>query len=241
MGHRPTALEVLMSKGRHRAGHVAGHRRTTTGFRKAAPSSRKASPTRVGGAKVAGRRVADGAGRPVALTALGSGEKIFALLPLAILSAASVAGLATMGNGDPSTSPSPADSGTAAGSVGHETTPRQVPARETPSSARTVISETTSPVVMGEGTGSDAVDDERASVDRSTAAGPLVEPPAEPRDGPTEEAPPPPAPTASPTTTPDTTDSDILTRAEATARCLDSGISTVDLAALGACVDELLG
>jgi hypothetical protein len=241
-----------MSKGRHSAGHVAGHRRTTTGSRKAAPGARKAppearkaSPTRVGGAKVAGRRVADGDGRPVVLTALGSGEKIFALLPLAILSVASAAGLAAMGNGDSATSPSPADSGTAAGSVGHETAPRQVPAPGTPTSARIAISETASPVVMGEGTGSDAVDQERASVDGSTEdgsteAGPPVEPPAEPTDRPAEEEPTP-APTASPTTTPDTTDSDSLTRAEATARCVESGISTVDVLALGACVEELLG
>jgi hypothetical protein len=237
-----------MSKGRHSAGHVAGHRRTTTGSRKAAPGARKAppearkaSPTRVGGAKVAGRRVADGDGRPVVLTALGSGEKIFALLPLAILSVASAAGLAAMGNGDSATSPSPADSGTAAGSVGHETAPRQVPAPGTPTSARIAISETASPVVMGESTGPDAVDDERASMDRSTA-GSLVEPPArpatEPPDPPAEEEP---TPTASPTTTPDTTDSDSPTRAEATARCLESGISTVDVVALGACVEELLG
>jgi hypothetical protein len=240
-----------MSKGRHSAGHVAGHRRKTTGLRKAAPGARKAppearkaSPTRVGGVKVAGRRVAGGDGRPVVLTALGSGEKIFALLPLAILSVASVAGLASMGDGDPATSPSPADSGTAAGSVGHETAPRQVPARGTPTSARTAISETASPVVMGEGTGSDVVDEERASMDESTAAGSPVERPAgpatEPADPPAEEEPTP-APTASPTTTPDTTDSDSLTRAEATALCLESGISTVDVLALGACADELLG
>ncbi len=253
MGQRPTDLEVpLMSKGRHSAGHVGGHRRTTTRFRKAAPGARKAppearkaSPMRVGGAKVEGRRVADGDGRPVVLTALGSGEKLLALLPLAILSVASVAGLAAKGNGDPATSPSPGDSGTAAGSVGHETAPRQVPALGTPTSARTAISETASPVVMGEGTGPDAVDEKRASMDRSTPAGSLVEPPAgpatEPTDPPAEPEPTTPAPTASPTATPDTTDSDSLTRAEATARCLNSGISTVDVVALGACVDDLLG
>lgn len=238
-----------MSKGRHSAGHVAGYRRTTTGFgkaapgaRKAPPEARKASPTRVGGAKVAGRRVADGDGRPVVLTALGSGEKIFALLPLAILSVASVAGLAAIGNGDPATSPSPADSGTAAGPVGHETAPRQVLARGTPSSARTAISETASPVVMGEGTGSDADDEERASIDGSTAAGSPVEPSAEPAtDPPAEEEPKTPVPTASPTTTPATTNSDSLTKAEATALCLQSGISTVDVVALEACAHELLG
>jgi hypothetical protein len=241
-----------MSKGRHSAGHVAGHRRTTTGFRKAAPGARKAppearkaSPTRVGGAKVAGRRVADGDGRPGVLTALGSGEKALALLPLAILSVASVAGLAAQGNGDPATSPSPGDSGTAAGSVGHETAPRQVPARGAPSSARTAIPQTASPVVMGEGKRPDAVDQERAPMDRSTPAGSLVEPPVgpatEPPDPPAEEDPTTPVPTASPTATPDTTGSDSLTRAEATARCLESGISTVDVFALGACVDELLG
>lgn len=236
-----------MSKGRHSAGPVAGHRRTTTGFRKAAgarkapPEARKASPTRVGGAKVAGRRVACGDGRPVVLTALGSGEKLFALVPLAILSVASVAGLAAIGNGDLATSPSPADSGTAAGSPGHETADRQMPARGTPSSARTAISETQSPVVLGEGTDPDAVDEERASMDESTTAGSLVEPPAEPADRHAEEEPTTPVPTASPTANPDPTDSDSLSRAEATARCLESGISTVDVRALGACVEELLG
>jgi len=237
-----------MSKGRHSAGTVAGDRRTTTGFRKAAPGARKAppearkaSPTRVGGTKVAGRRVAHGDGRPGVLSALGSGEKLFALVPLAILSVASVAGLAAMGNGDPATSPSPADSGTAAGSPRHETTPRQMPARGTPSSARTAISETASPVVLGESPGPGAVDKERASVDEPATADSLVEPPAEPADRPAAEEPTTPVATASPTANPDPTDSDSLTRAEATARCLESGISTVDVLALGACVEELLG
>jgi len=237
-----------MSKGRHRAGHVAGHHRTSTGGRKAAPGARKAppearnaSPTRVGGAKVAGRRLAEGDGRPVVLTALGSGEKIFALLPLAILSVASVVGLAANGEGDAATSPSPVDAGTTAGQVGHEAAHHQVSAAGTPTSARTSISETASPVVMDEGTSPETVDEERESVnDESTAASPRVEPPAEPT-GSSAEAAPPPAPTASPTTTPDTTDGDILTRAEATVRCLESGISTLDVVALAACVEELLG
>lgn len=237
-----------MSKGRHSAGPVGGHRRTTTGFgkaaagvRKAPPEARKASPTRVGGAKVAGRRVAHGDGRPVVLTALGSGEKLFALVPLAILSVASVAGLAAIGDGDLATSPSPADSGTAAGSPGHATAPRQMPARGTTSSPRTAISETPSPVVLGEGTGPVAVDEERASTDESATASSLVEPPAEPADRPAEEKSTTPVPTVSPTANPDPTDSDSLTRAVATARCLESGISTVDVRALGACVEELLG
>ena len=70
-----------MPKGRHRAGHVAGHHRTSASVRKAAPGARKAppearraSPTRVGGARVEGRRLADGGGRPAVLTALGSGR-----------------------------------------------------------------------------------------------------------------------------------------------------------------------
>ena len=237
-----------MGKGRHVAGNVAGHRRTSTGVRKAAPgarkappAARKASPTRVGGAKVAGRRLADGDGRPVLLTALGSGEKIFALLPLAILSVASVAGLAANGDADPATSPSRVDAGTAAGPVGQEAAPRQVPAAGTPTSARTSISETASPVVTGEATSPETVDEESESVDdESPAASPRVEPPTEPTGSPAE-AEPPPGPTAAPTTTPDTTDGDILTRAEATVRCLESGISTLDVAALAACVEELLG
>lgn len=237
-----------MSKGRHSADRAAGHRRTTTDFRKAGPGARKAppearraSPTRVGGAKVAGRRVADGGGRPAVLTALGSGEKLFALVPLAMLSVASVAGLASMGNGDPATSPSPAGSGMAADSPGHETASRQMPARATPSSAWTAISETASPVPIGESTGSDTVDDEGASMDESATAGSLVEARVEPADRHAEEAPTTAVPTASPTATPDPTDSDVLSRAGATARCLESGISPVDVLALAACVEELLG
>jgi hypothetical protein len=185
--------------------------------------------------------VADGGGRPVVLTALGSGEKILVLLPLAVMSVASVAGLAALGDGDPDTSPSPADSGTAAGAVAQETA-RQVPVRATPTSARPAISETLSPVARGESTGSDAVDEEPASMDDgSTAASAPAEPPAEPARRPADPQPTTPVPTASPTTTPDTTHNDGLTRVEATARCLDAGIRAVDVLALGACVEELLG
>ena len=237
-----------MGQGRHRAGNDAGHRRTSTGVRKAAPGARKAppearraSPARAGGARVTGRRVADGGGRPVVLTALGSGEKVFALLPLAILSVASVAGLATNANDEPATSTSPAEAGTAAGPVGHQAAAlRQVPASETPTSARPAISETAAPVVTGEDTVPETVDAEPESDDGPTASGPRVEPPAEPTDRSTA-APPPAAPTESPTTTPDAPDDNVLTRAQATAQCLESGISTLDVVALVACVEELLG
>ena len=95
--------------------------------------------------------------------------------------------------------------------------------------------------MTGEDTSPETVDEERESVDdESPAASPRVEPPTEPTGSPAE-AEPPPGPTAAPTTTPDTTDGDILTRAEATVRCLESGISTLDVAALAACVEELLG
>jgi hypothetical protein len=231
-----------LSKGRHSAGRVAGHRRTTTrlhkappGARKAQPEARNASPTRVGGVKVAGRRVADGNGRPVVLTALASGEKLFAVLPLAILSVGSVAGLAAMTNGDAATSPSPADSGTAAGSVVHETASRQVLARGTPSSAPAAISATRSRFATGAGP---APTINEASTDGS--AGSLVETPAA-TDSPDAEEPATPAPTSSTTTTPDPTGSDSLDEAEATALCVASGISTTDVLALGTCVQELLG
>jgi len=238
-----------MSKGRHSAGYVAAHRRTTTGFhkvapgaRKAPPQARKASPARVGGGRVAGRRVANGDGRPVVLTALGSGEKLLALLPLAILSAASVAGLAAMGNGDVAASPSSAGPGTAAGRVAQDAdAPRTAPAQPTPTSARTAISQTLAPVVTDEDAGPGAVDEEPAPMDESTPAGSPAERPAAPADRSREANSTPPAPTASPTTTPDATDSDGLTKPEATTQCLASGISALDLAALGACVDELLG
>lgn len=236
-----------MSKGRHSADRVAGHRRTTAGVRKAAPGARKAppearkaSPTRVGGARVAGRRVAEGDGRPVVLTALGSGEKLFALVPLAMLSVASVAGLATMGQGDTAASPSPAESGVAAGSPGHETARHQLPASRTPSSARPTIAETASPVVLGQSTGSETVREVRASMEESANAGSPVEAPAEPAVPADEAERTTPVPTASPSTIPDPTDSGSLSRVEATARCLASGISTVDVLGLAACVEELL-
>lgn len=227
-----------MGKGRHSAGHGAAHRRTTTGSRKAPPEARRASPARVGGARVAGRRVAGGDGRPVVLTALGSGEKLFALVPLAILSVASVVGLAASGDGDPA----PADPGTAAGPVGPQTAPpSQVPARVTPTAARPAMTETTAPVVIGEDTPPEAVEEQRAPVEQPTATRPPVEHPVDPADRPAEAEPTTPAPTGSPTATPEPAEDDVLTRAEATARCLASGISTVDVLALGACVDDLLG
>jgi hypothetical protein len=236
-----------MSKGRHSAGYAPAHRRTNTGFhkvapgaRKAPPQARKASPQRVGGAKVEGRRVADGDGRPVVLTALGSGEKLLALLPLAALSAAWVAGLAATGDGDPAASPSSADPGTTTGQVGQQTEPRSVPAPATPTSARPAISETTAPVVTDEDTGP-AVDQEPAPVDESTPADSPAEPPAAPPPSqPRQEDTTPPAPNASPTPTPDTTDESGLTKLQATTQCLASGISALDLVGLGECVDELL-
>ena len=228
--------------GRHRAGRVAGHRRTTTGLhkapvgaRKAPPEARKASPTRVGGVKVAGRRVADGHGRPVVLTALGSGERFFAVLPLAILSVGSVAGLAAMTNGDAAISPSPADSGTAAGSVGHETASRRVLARVAPSSVPAATSATRSLAARGGGPGPGTTDE--ASTDGSADS--LAETPAA-TDGPAAEDPASPAASSSTTTTSDPAGSDRLTEAEATAQCVTSGISTTDVLALGACVQELL-
>jgi hypothetical protein len=237
-----------LSKGRHSADRVAGHRRTTTGVRKAAPGARKAppearkgSPARVGGARVAGRRVADGDGRPVVLTALGSGEKLFALVPLAMLSVASVAGLATMGNGDPSAFPSPSGSGIAAASPGHEATRHPMAAPPAPSSARTAMAETASPVTLGEDAGSDAPLEARASTDQTASADSLVETRVEPAERPAEAEPTTTAATPSPSATPGPTDVDNLSRTEATARCLASGISTVDVLGLAACVEELLG
>ena len=102
------------------------------------------------------------------------------------------------------------------------------------------MSETTSPVVTGEDAGPETVGEERGTVDEPTATSPRVESAAEPTDSPAQ-AEPPAAPPASPTPSPDSTDDNIITRAEATVRCLQSGISTLDVAALAACVDELLG
>jgi len=242
-----------MSQGRHSAGHAAGRRRTNTGSRKAVPGARKAppdarraSPTRVGGAAVVGRRVADGDGRPAALTALGSGEKIFALLPLAILSVASVTGLATNGDDGPATSASPAGSGSpsasAASPVRHEAVSRQRVTRGSLPSARAAFSEKASPVVREEGTGSDVVEEDRGSTDDSTTAGSQIEPSAEPTAEPATKPSDPPKsspPATPPSTAPESRDP--LTAAEAAALCLESGISTLDVVALQACADELLG
>ncbi|HWM05073.1 MAG TPA: hypothetical protein VNP92_22270 [Actinophytocola sp.] len=188
-----------------------------------------------------GRRVADGGGRPVVLTALGSGEKLFALLPLALLSAASVAGLAANGDADLAASAQPpVDAGTTVGPVGLQSAPGQASPSGTPTSARPSISHTAAPVVPGEDTSPEMVDQEREPVDEPTAASPQVEPPKAPTESPAE-AEPPPAPTPSPTTPAETPDDGILTRAEATVRCLESGISGLDVVALAACVEDLLG
>jgi hypothetical protein len=198
----------------------------------------------VGGVKVAGRRVADGNGRPVVLTALGSGEKLIAVLPLAILSVGSVAGLAAITNGDAATSPSPADSRTAAGEVVHETASRRMLAHATPSPAPAAISATPSQVATGAAPGPDTIDE--ASTDGSAGGWPdasadsLPEIPVATHSPVVEESTTP-APTSSATTSPDPTGSDPLTEAEATALCVASGISTTDVLALATCVQELLG
>jgi hypothetical protein len=203
---------------------------------------------RAGGVKVTGRRVADGNGRPAVLTALGSGEKLFAVLPLAVLSVGSVAGLAALINGDAATSPAPADSGAAAGSVVHETASRQMLERGTPSPAPAAISTTPSQVATGASPSPDTIDEASTdeSADGSTdepedeSVGSPVETPAA-TDGPPTEEPATPVPTASATATPEPTASDPLTEAEATALCVASGISTIDVLTLGTCVQELLG
>ena len=97
------------------------------GARKAPPAARRASPARVGGARVAGRRVADGNGRPAVLTTLGSGEKLIAILPLTILSVGSVAGLAAIIDDEAASAPQPADSSAAADPVPSETAAGQLP------------------------------------------------------------------------------------------------------------------
>jgi hypothetical protein len=255
-GHRPTDSEVLLlSKGRHSAGRAAGHRRTTArlpnpppGARKAPPEARKASPLRVGGVEVPGRHVADGSGRPVVLTALGTGEKLFAVLPLAILSVGSVAGLAAMTNGDAATSPSPADPGTAAGEVVHETASRRMLARATPSPAPAAISATPSQVATGAAPGPDTIDEASTDGSAGGSADASADASADPlpeitvaTHSPAAEEPATPVPTSSATASPDPTGSDPLTEAEATALCVASGISAADVLALGTCVQDLLG
>jgi len=235
-----------MPQGRHRAGSSAGHRRASTGARKepggarkAPAEARRASPTRVGAAPVEGRRVAAGHGRPTVLTAIGSGEKLFALLPLALLSAASVAGLATSGASDPAATPAPGDATTAAGPFGQQVVHRQAPDSGTPS-ARPSFAETESPAVIGDDTAPETVDEQPEALDEPTPSSPRVEAPQEPTNSPTESEQTP-APTESPTPTPEATDDNLITRTEATLQCLASGISALDVAGLADCVEELLG
>jgi hypothetical protein len=183
----------------------------------------------VGGAQVAGRRLAHGDGRPAVLTALGSGEKLFALLPLAVLSVASVVGLAANGDGDATASAPPVDRGTTSGQVGHQ-------------AARPSIGTTQAPAATPANTSPVVVDEQPDPVDAPTAPQPRAEPSRSPTGSPAEADPPQPAaPPASPTSEPDATDDNLLTKAEATAQCLQSGISSLDVVALTACVQDLLG
>jgi hypothetical protein len=185
-----------------------------------------------------GRRLANGDGRPAVLTAIGQGEKLFALLPLAVLSVASVVGLAN-GDGDPAASPAPVDRGTTSGPVGHEAAVHHQPVSAAPT-ARPSISKTATPVDEGEDTSPETIPVERDSNDEPPASSPRVEPPESSSDSPAEAEPPPSSPT-SPTTPPDTTEDDGLTKAQATVQCLQSGISTLDVVALAECVEDLLG
>ena len=198
---------------------------------------------RGGGTRVAGRRVATGGGRPVVLTALGSGEKIFALLPVAILSAASVAGLVVTGNGGSASSASPPDAGSAATAVDDPSTSGQHREDRARPSARPTISQSASPLSVATEAGSRTADDELGSADESPVAReesestPSAAPTTDPSDPAVTDEPTPlrtDSPSPSPVTTP------LLTRAEATAQCLASGISALDLVALTACVDSLL-
>jgi hypothetical protein len=196
----------------------------------------------VGRAQVAGRRLAHGDGRPAVLTALGSGEKLFALLPLAVLSVASVVGLAANGDGDATASAPPVDRGTTSGQVGHQAALRQAPQSGTPTAARPSIGSTQAPAATPENTSPVVVDEQPDPVDAPMAPQPRAEPSRSPTGSPAEADPPPPAaPPASPTSEPDATDDNLLTKAEATAQCLQSGISSLDVVALTACVQDLLG
>jgi hypothetical protein len=231
-----------LSQGRHSAGRAAGPRRTTTGVRKAPagarkalPEARRASPTRVGAARVAGRRVAEGNGRPAVVTMLGSSEKLFAVLPLAILSVGSVAGLSAITDGDGATLPFPTKPQKAAGSVAHKPAPRPVHAREILTSAPTTIPEAASQVVSHAGLVPGTVYGQRGST-AGQAGSPAETRPA--TDGSAAEGGTTPAPTASATSTTDPTGSGSLTEAEATARCVASGISTADVDSLGTCVED---
>jgi hypothetical protein len=86
------------------------------------------------------------------------------------------------------------------------------------------------------------VDEQPDPVDAPTAPQPRAEPSRSPTGSPAEADPPQPAaPPASPTSEPDATDDNLLTKAEATAQCLQSGISSLDVVALTACVQDLLG
>lgn len=221
-----------MTQGRH----AAPRHTPPPGARRATGGSRKATPP------VRGRRAAERQS-PISVLRAGSDLTIAAVAPLAALSAACVFGLGAAGSGDPAsaqaaekTQSGPRPSASATEQVGkHRATTTQATTGQSSATQLTAGASESGVVVPAAG----SVPTQQGS----TSASPTK---AEPTTAPAPVAPtvvetPAPVPTTLPTTEPTTEPTTaVLTEAEATAQCLESGISALDVTGLANCVADLL-
>lgn len=217
-----------MTQGRHAAPRHAA----TPGARRATGGSRKAT------APVRGRRAAERQS-PITVLRAGSDLTVAAVAPLAALSAACVFGLGAAGSGDPASAQSgektesgPRPSASATEQVGkHRATTTQA---TTSQASATQLSTSQASGVVVPAAGSVPTQQGGTTTSPTKAAEPTTAPlPVTP----TVVETPAPVPTATPTTEPTTA---VLTEAEATAQCLESGISALDVTGLANCVADLL-
>jgi len=238
--------------GTGKAASPGGARKATTGgARKAEPGVRRTPSTPAGGRRIAGRP-------PVVhttVTRFSAGQKASALVPLAVLSAAWTAGItghlwsaggdAAVGATAPSGSVTSVRTTGAADEASRSGDRTGLPTAALPSSSPGEQAPT-SPGI--------GLPSESATPTTSPTSGPYFTPTSGPTVYPTLA--PTSVTTTSPTSTPTSTatttstasptsttstSSGVLTVAEATAQCLDQGISALDVVALDACVDNLLG
>jgi len=225
-----------MTQGRHAAPRHAA----PPGARRATGGSRKAT------APVRGRRAAERQS-PITVLRAGSDLTVAAVAPLAALSAACVFGLGAAGSGDPAsaqtgekTQSGPRPSASATEQVGKH---RATTAQATTSQAS--ATQLTTSLVTSQASGVALPAAGSAPTQQGgTSASPTKA--AEPTTAPAPVVPsvvetPTPVPTATPTTEPTTEPTTaVLTEAEATAQCLASGISALDVTGLADCVADLL-
>jgi len=243
-----------MTHGRHSAPRHAAPKTALTaspkaavkgGARRSPTGARRADvPTVTGARKAApGRRVAE---RRSPITALRASSEltVAAVAPMAFLSAACVFGLGA-GSGQPaSAEPGPADGLAKAPTTSTELIGkhRALPSAVASASATTAGTTQLAPNVVAPVAGTQSgtttpgtTDPTRIALPASSPSAPVAtlapEPTSTPSSSPTS------SPTSEPTSTPTVA---ALTEAEATAQCLASGISALDVAGLAACVDALL-